>query len=157
MSYKVIYTAVRQSTGRARQCKTSVGQSHCLGRNHSARQSRIVLAEVIRPDNQGLSCKHPFHFGQTILLSWQMTSPSVRQVIVLAEDTRSDNIFVLQTSFGKTKDNCLDCLHSSLSNPSARQSIVLLIASSFGKTKELSWQLMNALGKTILDCRAEMI
>ena len=39
MSYKAIYMAERQSKGRARQYKNSVGQSNCLGRMQpSARQ-----------------------------------------------------------------------------------------------------------------------
>ena len=131
MSYKAIYTAERQSIRRARQfnfgrtirivLQKPFGQTikDCLGRSHSARQSR-------------LSCKHPF--GQTIddcLAGNHKASvgqldcladiliSSVRQmniVLAVASKLRSDNLIVLLESspFSKTKPFVLLQLHCHL-------------------------------------------
>ena len=76
----------------------------CLGRMHSARQTKIVLKDsgivlqaFPRSDNHRLSSRQSQNFGRTIHF-------------VLAENTRSDNLSGrLLEFFGKTKTDCLGC------------------------------------------------
>ena len=151
MSYKAIYTAERQSTGRARQLnfgrtirivlQKPFGQTikDCLGRRHSARQ-------------YSLSCKHPF--GQTID-DCLGTRHSARQSIVLLESmSRSDNQLSCWNHHHSVRQNrlsCFSCTATWLDNWDC-------LSGGFNKWKTFiclgRW---TPFGKTISDCLAEMV